>query len=995
MIAPSAEPAAPPIQPEPRYWAFLSYNHADEASAKWLHRWLETYAVPKALVGTPCDNGNFIRPARLSPVFRDRDELPAGHSLSQTIETALHEYRNLIVVCSPSAASSKYVDQEIRFFQSLGRQARIFCLIVDGEPAADATHLQCIPEALRGQAGGAIEPLAADARPGKDGRKNAALKLAAGLIDVRFDELRQREQERRFRRLIVIIAALVVVTAGFAALAFNAYRNSVAATASEVKERLARGDAERQRGIAETQRREAEAAESQARAAESQARAAEKVAEDRRIAAVKAEQATRIALKDATLRRLALESKAMFDGARAGGQVMAVRLALAGYAIDPRPDQFGTLQAAIISGDGSLRAWEIPGGSVGAIAFSPDGGVIATAGGDNRIRFWVAKSGEPIGNAIPNESYTKSLAFSPDGQRLFTSDLGGAVRQWDVNTHAPLGMPSRLGTGWLQRIAISPSGEQWVTGSDGRPNLVLWDAADGSPTSRALHGHVGNVRGVAFSADGRRIVSGGDDKTIRLWDAQTGRQIGVPIEGHTGKVTSVAFSPDGRTIASGSFDDTVRLWRIASDVPVELRIEQAGFGIHCVIFSPDGQRVASTGEDGVIRLWDAQTGKPLAAGLTGHSGWVHGIAFSPDGSRIVSAGEDGTVRLWDGRGVTRTIRMIDGHSALVRSLAFPAGTSDHRLVAADYDGVVRQWNTDTGSAVSPPIQMPQGSVTAAAFSPDGQRLATASTDGAVRLWNASSGRAAAPPLRGHSRQANAVDFSRDGRLLVSGGEDGQVILWDALTGALVRRLQPQRERVWSVGFSPDGRRIASSGARGLFTLSETATGKTIYESPPDPNAAYASLAFSPNGRYIATANRTKENLRLWDGHTGRMLEGQFEGSRRPVEAVAFSPDGRFIAMGGVDHAIRLWEAESREPVGAPLEKAQGTSSLAFSADGRHLAAASLDNKIQIRVWDAPAAWPELLCQRLTRNMSHREWQKFVGATLPYTKQCPNLPVPND
>ncbi|MEO8777188.1 MAG: toll/interleukin-1 receptor domain-containing protein [Rhodanobacter sp.] len=205
-----------------RYYAFISYSHQDKAWADWLHKALETYAVPKRLVGrtTTAD----VIPKRLTPIFRDRDELASANDLGRKVNEALAQSANLIVICSPRSAASPWVQQEILAYKQLGRGERIFCLIVDGEP--NASELpgreagECFAPALRFQldADGQLsaqpaEPIAADARVGKDGKGNAKLKLIAGLLDVGFDTLKQREMHRRNRRLAVITSMALVVMA--------------------------------------------------------------------------------------------------------------------------------------------------------------------------------------------------------------------------------------------------------------------------------------------------------------------------------------------------------------------------------------------------------------------------------------------------------------------------------------------------------------------------------------------------------------------------------------------------------------------------------------------------------------------------------------------------------------------------------------------------------------------------------------------------------------
>jgi tetratricopeptide (TPR) repeat protein len=197
-----------------RYAAFISYNHRDRKVAAWLHRSLEAYRIPPRLRGQETALG--VLGTRLPPVFQDREELSASSDLAASVREALNDAASLIVICSPDGAQSRWVNEEIRTFTALGRRDRIQCLIISGEPNASRVAggdkaLECLPPALFENDGG--EPLAADIRAGQDGRTAARLKLLAGVLGVPYDELRQREQARRQRRLAWLAAAS---TAGFA-----------------------------------------------------------------------------------------------------------------------------------------------------------------------------------------------------------------------------------------------------------------------------------------------------------------------------------------------------------------------------------------------------------------------------------------------------------------------------------------------------------------------------------------------------------------------------------------------------------------------------------------------------------------------------------------------------------------------------------------------------------------------------------------------------------
>ena len=199
---------------ELRYKAFISYSHQDETWAKWLHGALESYRIPRRLVGKPGRTGAI--PARINPVFRDRDDLSAARDLSNRITEALGHSESLIIICSPAAARSHWVNEEIRKFRTTPQGSRIYCLVVDGDPQREPADECCFPPALfEGPEQQNFEPLAADARQFADGKRLAKLKLVAGLLGIRLDELRQRDRQRRRKTMVAaglgIAAALSLV----------------------------------------------------------------------------------------------------------------------------------------------------------------------------------------------------------------------------------------------------------------------------------------------------------------------------------------------------------------------------------------------------------------------------------------------------------------------------------------------------------------------------------------------------------------------------------------------------------------------------------------------------------------------------------------------------------------------------------------------------------------------------------------------------------------
>lgn len=207
------------------YRAFISYSHSDEAWARWLQRALEGYRPPKSL-----RQSQPSLPARLFPIFRDRDELASGGDLSESIRKAMDDSDALIVICSPAARGSHWVNEEIRRFRGSGRGHRIFCLLVAGSPDPHAPDC-AFPAAILQDENGNIshEPLAADATPGGDGKRNAMLKIAAGLLDVGVDDLKRRDAQRQAQFWSIVAAGAVFIamlTIGLAVYALNAKRES-------------------------------------------------------------------------------------------------------------------------------------------------------------------------------------------------------------------------------------------------------------------------------------------------------------------------------------------------------------------------------------------------------------------------------------------------------------------------------------------------------------------------------------------------------------------------------------------------------------------------------------------------------------------------------------------------------------------------------------------------------------------------------------------------
>lgn len=575
------------------------------------------------------------------------------------------------------------------------------------------------------------------------------------------------------------------------------------------------------------------------------------------------------------------------------------------------------------------------GGQVNALAFSPNGKILASGGSANPIiQLWELETGSKLTTfklAERHDSVT-ALAFSDDGTTLISLDKFGDIISWDVDTGRKLSDAKNVDT--YEVAALSQHGSMVAIGDKNGTQIHLWNTATGKRRV-TLNGHAGffeadqdereaEIRMLAFTQDGKTLVSGSEDETVLLWNTENGAKQAT-FRGHEEVVTTVAFSVDGKTVASGAANKLIKVWDVKTERELAT-LRGHKNTINALTFAPEGTSrysgcLASGSADGTIRFWNPENGQELAIFAAGHTEWVKAVAFTENGTTLTSAAFNGIVEVWNLRTAQELITFTEAESDLTETVAFSLdGTyfiSRGRSGTIVFDPYgwgrrgghfqqgfkVQLWKITSGEELLGPWQDGADPRDPFVFSSDNKVLATRGPQD-IRGWHMSTG---VEIFRFHTITPfpKKLRFSSNGILLAVYGIHGTPQVWNVDA----RREFPTftTQRASSLAFSPDSAVLALGHTDSITLWNVTKTGMQEHSVIPDNHRGFSDiLIFSPDGKTLLDSKWSESRIQLRDVDTGEDL-GTLSGHTEPIETLVFSHDRKTLASGSEDGTVLLWD----------------------------------------------------------------------------------------
>ncbi len=581
---------------------------------------------------------------------------------------------------------------------------------------------------------------------------------------------------------------------------------------------------------------------------------------------------------------------------------------------------------------------------INAVAYSPDGKLIASAGVDRVIVLWDLKSDRSVARLQGHTNDVNDLSFSPDGRLLAAASDDGTVGVWTIDGSPDPRVLSGFSDLPVFAVTFSPDGGILAVGSEDA-KLRLWNTKTWS-LEKTYSDHTETINSICFSPDGKKLFSASNDATVQIRSLESGELLYSLRNSETSDqhMNVVACSRDGKTAVTASWgDDKIRVWD-AETGELKGLIRSGLPWLYALAFSPDNRQLAMAARSGAVRFWDPESNEQVRS-LLGHTAGVRDLAFSSDGASLVTVSVDRTVKLWDIADIERRApqRVFKNNfRSLVarpdgRVLAMTNSVGGIDIVDAITLRSVRNVETTTHSERSP-----------LAFSPDGALLAYTTSEGrSVQIRHVEDEKVIMTLIL-PSGVVNAIAFTPDGRGLFTATDESSVTLWDAANGERIVDRTTALTDVFAIRVLPNAKLVAIGGKGGVELL-ESRTLATVSTLPMHDKGVQFDLALSPDEKLLASGDASGE-VRLWDVST-RELKAALVGHGDWIRSVAFSPDGFTLASACADGSVRFWDTRTFQETGFINLSGGRLASVVFGAGGKSfLVAASYNSLTVLQRW---------------------------------------------
>lgn len=906
------------------YFAFISYKEEDAEWAKWLQRKLEHYKLPTAL-----RKENPELPERVSPIYEYKSEAGGGR-LKEVIWKGLTNSKYLIVICSPRATQSNWLNDGIHYFVDSGKEECIIPFIIDGKPKAENVDEECFPSALRDLKD---ERELRGININEMGRDAAVVKVVSQMFNVKFDTLWQRYEREKRRKRFVILATLLLFSLG--CLAIGGYIVSQNVRLDEANKGIIQ-----ERDRANVERDKAENANASLRIANDSIRKQEERVLKINEELTKTNNLLTIERDNVIIaNRKMMENRLRFIAEKAStlvgeGDSYTARIVLLdvirlceSYNLYI-PEVEAAMRKAYNSETAIIRGHE---GNVFKAIFSPDECLIASCSADNEIKLWDSSTGELLQTLKGHTAKVHSISFSPDGQLMASSSEDGTIRIWNVKTYSLL--RTFADSGWVNTIDFSPDGENILSASF--DSIKIWNVKSGN----IVLTHEG-VTPAIYSIDGRFVASACNNRAIKVWDSKTGCDI-VTLEGHDNFINSLVFSPDGKQLCSAASD--IKLWDLTSGECVKT-ITGHESTVESVSYRDDGFTIVSSSRDATIRIWNVKSGEEIWKKQFS-ADYVWYAQYDKNAKRILAALSDGTFIICD------LTEELDYLKAWKNNFTLDIELEKFNYVTSIYPNKNGNMmalvisNPDTNINEIKLLDLTKDSVVYSfnetqkngSFSPCGNYFAFG-TDKGLKIWNKITKKVS---IIDESRLFLSAVFKDNGSLIAA--SSNEIKVWDFHNGICGCRSRILSDNNVFITFNENGTKMAVKNDIGKIKIVEVLNNKDlcIIDDLYDNSNLFK---FGSDDKTILTLSVKENIVKVFDLKTGKLIN-EILGENSQIYDASYCENGKQIVLISSDGVLSVYDSLSGKKI--MERKEYGYNSTVSCMNGKNILCSGFNSYARI------------------------------------------------